>query len=103
MHQPAIFVGFASAREAAGSPSSPYAFAFAVAIVPLDRLGAVRVPARMRSVLNTALVMVDRGTRSALVPHRPLTILLAIPVVALEHLFAARPLSEENAVLDRFA
>src|SRR5713101_5835680 len=91
------------AREAAGIPSSPYAFAFAVAIGPLDRLRAVRVPARMRSVLNTIVVIVDGGTRSVLVPHRPLSILLAIAVVALEHLSAAGPVSDEGAVLDRFA
>src|SRR5690348_2309795 len=91
------------ARKATRIPSSPYAFTFTVAIVSLDRLRSVRVPARMRSVLNAVAVMVDGGACSVFVPHRPLSILLAIAIVALEHPYAARSIGDEDAVLDRLA
>src|SRR5260370_6610669 len=45
--------------EPVGIPSMPHAFAFVVAVLTFDRLGAVGIPARMHPVLHAIGVVVD--------------------------------------------
>src|ERR1700758_2731007 len=81
----------------------PHALAFAVAVLTLDRLGAIAIPARMYPVLHAVSVMVDGGALAVGVPHRPFARLFAVVVVALDHPGTVRVVDDECAVLDRHA
>src|SRR5579883_1073771 len=98
-----ILVDLPPALEPARIPARPHALAFAVTVIPLDRLLAVGVPTDMATVLLSVTIMIERRTLAVRVPHRPLALLHAVAIGPRDHPAAAIVEDDKGAVLDRFA
>src|SRR5438876_10887086 len=84
-----ILVSILFAGDAARIPSLPDTDTPSRVIIALDRFVAVRVPARMRTVLYAAAIMIDRRSLAILIPGRPFTFLRAVAIIALDQFTAA--------------